>query len=221
MHEPKGETKNLPIGKTEQQVTKLGSQLSPEEEKLVTDVICKNKDLFSWTTVDMPNIHLEAMSHKLAIFKEARTVAQKKRKMGEERRQVVESEVKKLLEAGFIREVKYTMWLANMVMVKKSSGKWRMCTDFTDLNKAYPKGAYPLPSIDRLIDGASDHKVLSFLDAYSRDNQIPMYAPDRTKTTFITDQVNYYYDVIPFGLKTLRLLINASWIESSEIRLDE
>jgi len=85
--------------------------------------------------------------------------------MGEERRQAVEGEVKKLLEAGFIQEVKYTTWLANVVMAKKFSGKWRMCTNFTNLNKACPKDAYLLPSIDRLVDEAYMHKFFSFLDA--------------------------------------------------------
>jgi len=78
--------------------------------------------------------------------------------------------VEKLVEAGFVREIKYTTWLANVVMVKNSSGKWRICTDFTDLNKTYPKDAYPLPSIDRLVDEASRHNFLSFLDAYSGYN---------------------------------------------------
>ncbi|XP_014490737.1 uncharacterized protein LOC106753443 [Vigna radiata var. radiata] len=76
-----------------------------------------------------------------------------------------------------------------------------MCVDFTDLNKACPKDNYPLPSIDRLVDGASGHMVLSFLDAYSGYNQIPMYAPDRDNTAFITEQANYCYKVMPFGLK--------------------
>ncbi|MCI55736.1 gag-pol polyprotein, partial [Trifolium medium] len=70
-------------------------------------------------------------------------------------------------EAGFIEEIKYLSWLANVVMVKKANGKWRMCVDFTDLNKACPKDPYPLPNIDRLIDGASGYKMLSFMDAYS------------------------------------------------------
>lgn len=83
--------------------------------------------------------------------------------------------VKKLLEANFIREVKYTTWLANVVMVKKLNGQ-RMCTNFTDLNKACPKDSYPLPSIDALVDEASGFRVFSFLDAYSGHNQFPMYA---------------------------------------------
>jgi len=149
----------------------------------------------------MPGIHPNVMSHKLATFKEARSIAQKKWKMCEELKQVVEEEVKKLLEAGFVREIKYTTWLTNVVMVKKSSGKWRMRTNFTDLNKACPKDAYPLPSIDRLVDGASGHNFLSFLDAYSGYIQISMYDPDISKTTFIINQANYCYKVMPFGLK--------------------
>jgi len=152
----------------------------------------------------MSGIHPDIISHKLAIFKEARPVAQKKRKMGEERRQAVEEEVKKLVGAGFMKEIKYTTWLANVVMVKKASGKWRMCTDFTDLNKVCLKDAYPLPSIDRRVDGASGHNFLSFLDAYSGYNQIPMYGPDRPKMTFIIDRANYCYEVVPFGLKNAK-----------------
>jgi len=121
--------------------------------------------------------------------------------MGEERRRAVEEEVRKLEGADFIKEIKYTTWLANVVMVKKTSGKWRMCTDFTDLNKACPKDAYPLPNIDRLVDGASGHNFLSFLDAYSGYNQIPMYGPDKSKRAFITDRPNFCYEVMPFGLK--------------------
>jgi len=76
-----------------------------------------------------------------------------------------------------------------------------MCVDYTDLNKACPRDAYPLPNIDRLVDGATGNKVLSFLDAYSGYNQIPMAASDMNKTAFITDEANYFYRVMPFGLK--------------------
>jgi len=76
-----------------------------------------------------------------------------------------------------------------------------MCIDYTDLNKACPRDPYPLPNIDRLVDGAAGNKVLSFLDAYSGYNQIPMAASDMHKTAFITDDANYFYRVMPFGLK--------------------
>jgi len=64
----------------------------------------------------------------------------------------------------------YTTWLSNVVLVKKDNNKWRMWTDYTNLNKAFPRDAYPLPNIDRLVNGAADNKVLNFLDAYSGYN---------------------------------------------------
>jgi len=78
-----------------------------------------------------------------------------------------------------------------------------MCVDYTDLNKVCLRDAYPLPNIDRLVDGAAGNKVLSFLDAYSGYNQIPMVASDMNKTTFITDDANYFYRVMRFGLKNI------------------
>jgi len=74
-----------------------------------------------------------------------------------------------------IREIQYPKWLANVVLDKKTNGKWRMCVNFTDLNKACPKDSYPLPSIDALVDSASGCTLLSFLDAFSRYNQIWMH----------------------------------------------
>ncbi|XP_072073805.1 uncharacterized protein [Arachis hypogaea] len=99
------------------------------------------------------------------------------------------------------REVRFFSWLANVVMVRKSTGSWRMCEDFTYLNKACPKDSYPLPNIDRLVDDTLGYKVLSFMDGYSEYNQIQVHPNDEDKTTFITDQGNFCYKVMPFGLK--------------------
>jgi len=107
------------------------------------------------------------------------------------------------MKVGFIKKARYTTWLANMVMVKKSNGKWRMYVDYTDLNKACPKDSYPLLSIDRLVDGAIGHIILSFLYAYLGYNQIQMHPNDKEKTTFMTDSNNFYYEIIPFGLKNV------------------
>nr|KYP64946.1 Retrovirus-related Pol polyprotein from transposon 17.6 [Cajanus cajan] len=149
----------------------------------------------------MPGIYPRFLCHRLAVCRDARPIAQKKRKMGDEKRKAADAEVKKLLQAKFIREVTYTTWLANVVLVRKNNGKWRMCTDYTDLNKACPKDAYPLPCIDRLVDGASGHSIFSFLDAYSGYNQIRMHSADEEKTAFITESANFCYKVMPFGLK--------------------
>ena len=114
--------------------------------------------------------------------------------------------------AGFIREVYYPEWLANVVLVKKANGKWRMCVDFTDLNKACPKDSFPLPRIDQLVDSTAGHKLLTFMDAFSRYNQIRMTEEDQKKTAFITSQGLYCYKVMPFGLRnaeaTYQRLVN-------------
>lgn len=196
-----GETQPFVLGKTEDEITFMGRGLVENQAKEVGRVLADNKDLFAWVPSDMPGIHPEIISHKLSLFRDARLVAQKKRRLGSEKRQAVDEEVRKLLEAGFIREVKYTTWLANVVMVKKSNRKWRMCADFTDLNKACPKDTYPLPNIDRLVDEVSRYQVLIFLDAYSGYNQIPMYQLDSEKTAFITERSTYCYTVMSFGLK--------------------
>uniref|UniRef100_A0A2N9ESE1 Uncharacterized protein n=1 Tax=Fagus sylvatica TaxID=28930 RepID=A0A2N9ESE1_FAGSY len=107
----------------------------------------------------------------------------------------------KLLTAGFIREVFYPDWLANVVMVKKANGKWRMCVDFTDLNKACPKDSFPLPRIDQLVDSTAGHRLLTFMDAFSGYNQIMMDESDQEKTSFITSKGLFCYRVMPFGLK--------------------
>ena len=76
-----------------------------------------------------------------------------------------------------------------------------MCVDYTDLNRACPKDAYPFPNIDKLVDNSSSYKLLSFMDAYSGYNQIPMAKNDEEKTAFMTESGNYYYHVMPFGLR--------------------
>ena len=106
-----------------------------------------------------------------------------------------------MLEADFIREVYYPDWPANVVMVKKVNGKWRMCVDFTDLNKVCPKDSYPLLQIDTLVDSTTRNQLLSFMDTFSGYNQTKMEEADQEKTSFVTSQGLFYYKVMPFGLK--------------------
>ena len=97
--------------------------------------------------------------------------------MSTERLEAAKKQISKLITAGAIREIKYTEWLANPVLVQKE-GKWRMCVDYTDLNKACPKDDFPLPRIDQPVDSTSGCELMSFLDAYSGYHQIHMAKDD-------------------------------------------
>ena len=121
-----------------------------------------------------------------------------------EKENAIKEEVQKLTATKFIREIYYPDQLANIIMVKKANGKWRICVDFTDLNKTCPKDSYPLPRIDQLMDSTSGHRLLSFMDAFFGYNLIRMDEADQEKTSFITSQGLFCYKVMPFNLKNAR-----------------
>ncbi|XP_057418260.1 uncharacterized protein LOC130712443 [Lotus japonicus] len=196
--QPAEETKSVHLSG---RALKIESTLSKEQEDRLVELLKNNLDLFAWTIKDVPGIDPNVISHHLSIQQGAKPVVQARRRMGEEKDKEVQIETQKLLEGKFIREVQYPTWLANVVMVRKANGKWRMCTDYTSLNKVCPKDSYPLPNVDKLVNGASGNELLSLMDAYSGYNQIMMYRPDEEKTTFMTSQANYCYKTMPFGLK--------------------
>ena len=99
----------------------------------------------------------------------------------------------------------YPEWLANIVVVKKKIGKWCVCVDFTDSNKACPKGPFPMPRIDQLVDATMGHPWISFLDAFQGYHQIPLALDDQEMTTFVIPIENYHYKVMPFGLKNVEV----------------
>jgi hypothetical protein len=119
----------------------------------------------------------------------------------EEWRRAIGVELRKLLEAGFIKEVFHPTWLANPLFVKKKNGKWRMCVDYTSLNKACPKVPFPLPRIDQIVDLTAGYELLCFLDAYSGYHQIKMKESDQLATSFITLFGMFYYVMMSFGLR--------------------
>ena len=160
----------------------------------------------------MSGINPSFITHRLNVYPSSKPVRQKKRVFAPKRDNAIKEEVQKLATVEFIWEVYYPDWLANVVMVKKANGKWRMCVNFTNLNKACPKDSYHLPRIDQLVDSTVGHQLLSFMDAFSRYNQIKMDKADQEKTSFITSQGLFCYKVMPFGLKnagaTYQRLVN-------------
>ncbi|XXG59774.1 hypothetical protein AAC387_Pa04g1796 [Persea americana] len=149
----------------------------------------------------MPGIDPAVMCHKLNVDPNHKPVIQKARRTRVPQTEAVKEEVDKLLEAQAIKEVHFPQWLAKTVVVKKKTGRWRVCVNFTDLNTACPKDNFPLPKIDQLIDATTGHNRISFLDAYRGYHQIPLFVPDQEKTAFITPRGTYCYKVMSFRLK--------------------
>nr|CAE02216.2 OSJNBb0002N06.6 [Oryza sativa Japonica Group]CAH66592.1 OSIGBa0092G14.3 [Oryza sativa] len=150
---------------------------------------------------EVGGVPADLIMHHLAVKPDIKPRKQKLRKMSTDRQEAVKAEVQKLLRAGVIQEIDHPEWLANPVLVRKSNGKWRMCVDFTDLNKACPKDDFPLPQIDQLVDSTAGCELMSFLDAYSSYHQIHMNLLDIPKTFFITPFGTFCHLRMPFGLR--------------------
>jgi dsDNA-binding SOS-regulon protein len=150
----------------------------------------------------MSGVPRQLIDHSLNVDPNATTKRQHLRRFTDDRRNAIKKELAKLLTPGFIREVFHPEWLANPVLVrKKSSNKWRMCVDYTDLNKHCPKDPFGLPRIDQVIDSTAGCDLLCFLDCYSGYHHITIKEEDQEKTAFITPFGAYCYMTMSFGLK--------------------
>ena len=182
--------------------TRIGADLEGKIKKGLIHFLRENFFMFAWSHKDMPGIDPSVITHRLNVYPSSKPMRQKKRVFAPEKDNAIK-EVQKLTLVKFIREVYYPDRLANMVMVKKANGKWRMCVNFTNLNKAYHKDNYPLPRIDQLVDSTVGHKLLSFMVTFSKYNQIRMDETYQEKTSFVTNQGLFCYKVMPFGLKNV------------------
>jgi hypothetical protein len=130
----------------------------------------------------MPGVPRELAEHKLKVYPQARPIRQKMRRFTPDKREAIHAELARLVAAGFIREVLHPEWLANPVLVlKKNIVYWRMCVDYTDLNKHCPKDPFGLPRIDQVVDSTTRCSMLSFLDCYSGYHQISLIKEDEEK----------------------------------------
>jgi ribonuclease HI len=179
----------------------ISMSLATGERKCLIDLLHEYKDVFSWDYDEMPGIDPRLVAHSLNVEPDTRPVVQPMRTFHTEVEAQITQEVKKLLAAGFIKPIQHPQWLSNIVPVKKKNGQIRCCVDFRNLNKACPKDEFPLPNMDLLIDSAAGHALFSFMDGFSGYNQIRMSTKDAEKTTFRTPIGNFYYTVMPFGLK--------------------
>jgi len=183
---------------------KMGNLLEEPLQKEWIQSFHDYSKFFTWSYRDIPGIDENFMVNNLVLEEGEVLVNKKLRKLPFQVSLLVKKEIKKLLEAGFIMLIDYSKWMANVVLVKKPTREIRVCIDFRDLNKAYPKDDFPLPNIDMIIDSLAGYEMLSFMDGFSRYSQIKIKESDQHKIAFITPWGNFDYKVIPFGLKNAR-----------------
>jgi hypothetical protein len=174
--EPAKPLEEVVIG--EGKVLQIRTCLTSEIQEGLVDFLRGNLEVFALSHEDMPGINPEEIVHVLNVDLDMKPIKQKKRKFAPKRVEATAVEVEKLLRAQFIQEVYYPDWLVNIVLVKKSNRKWRMCVDFIDLNKACPKDSFPLPCIYALVNSTSEYESLNFMDAFFCYNQILMHLED-------------------------------------------
>src|ERR1043165_9347489 len=167
----------------------------------IADCILRFEDCLMKKPTDVTGIDPSVVVHRIPLLPGATPVKQKLRRMKPEWALKIKDEIAKQLEANFIEPIVYPKWLANVVPVPKKDGKVRMCFDYRDLNKAFPKDDFPLPHIDLLIDRMAGHEMVSLTDLAAGYNQILMHGPDKEKTSFISEWGTFCYRVMPFGLK--------------------
>jgi hypothetical protein len=151
----------------------------------------------------MPGVPRGLIEHKLHLDPLAKPVKQWIRRFAQDKKDVIKKEIARLLDASFIKEVCNPNWLANPVLVPKKNKEWRMCVNYTNLNKACEKDPFGLPWIDQVMGSMAGCSLLSFLDCYLGYHQIPLKEEDLIKTSFITPFGAFYYITMLFGLKSV------------------
>ena len=133
------------VGSDPERFFQVGSKLPPQEKEMLIDFLRQNVDVFAWDAYNALGVDPDFICHHLNVSPAVTPEKQPSRRPSKEHADAVREEVTKLKKAGAIKEVFYLEWLANTVVVKKKSGKWQVCLDFTDLNKACPKDPFPMP----------------------------------------------------------------------------
>jgi hypothetical protein len=171
----------------------ISQDISPSKETKLLSFLDKNNDVFAWQTSDLMGVSRSIIEHRLQVNPSTKPKKQKLCKMCDKKVVATKSEVQRLLDARFICEIQYPSCLANVVMVNKKNGKWRMCTYFTDLNKLCPEDDFPLSRIDKVVNSIARCEIMALLDYFSGYHQIWLRKEDKEKTSFVTPFSTYCY----------------------------
>uniref|UniRef100_A0A2N9EYS5 RNA-directed DNA polymerase n=1 Tax=Fagus sylvatica TaxID=28930 RepID=A0A2N9EYS5_FAGSY len=196
----------------------ISSKLTVEQEGSLVQLLKKHKTAIGWTIADIKGISPLVCTHKLHFEEEVKTSREPQRRLNPNMKEVVKSEVLKLLDAGIIYPIADSKWVSPTQVVPKKSGVtvvenelgelvptklvtgWRMCIDYRKLNAATRKDHFPLPFIDQVLERVAGHSFYCFLDGYSGYYQIEIDLEDQDKTTFTCPFGTYAFRRMPFGL---------------------
>ena len=170
-----------------------------QQEELIK-TLQKHSTAFAWEYIDMKGINPKTRIHHIYIEENCRPIRQPQRRMNPNLREIVKENLQKLLNVNFIYPISDSQWVSPLVIVPKKNGKWRVCIDYQEMNKATIKDHFPLPFIDQVLDTLAGKKYFSFLDGFSGYNKIQVALEDQDKTRFTCPWGTYAYRVIPFGL---------------------
>ncbi|XP_030923176.1 uncharacterized protein LOC115950066 [Quercus lobata] len=156
----------------------IGTSMKNQDKVEMLLFLMQNVNAFAWSLYEVPGVDPDFIVHKFNVDPSFHPKKQKLRRAANEHVDAVKLEVQRLKEAGVIREIFLSEWLVNTVVVKKKNGKWRVCVDFTDLNRACLKDPFPMPKIDQLVDATYGYPRMSFLDVFQGYHQIALAPED-------------------------------------------
>lgn len=162
----------------------VNNVLTNEQQKSLHTMLQEHATSFAWDYSDMKGIGTALCMQKIYSNDGYRPIRQPQRHMNLALREIVKTELQKLLNVGFIYPISNSEWVSPLVIVPKKGGKWRVCVDYSELNIATRKDHFPLPFIDQVLDSLAGKKYFSFLDGFTGYNQSKITPKDQDKTTF-------------------------------------
>ncbi|KAH9705552.1 Endonuclease [Citrus sinensis] len=243
---PKLELKPLPntleyafLGEESTLPVIISSPLNNEQKGKLLDVLKEHKGALGWTIADIKGINPVDCMHYIHLDENAKSTREMQRQLNPNMKEVVRTEVLKLLDASIIYPISDSSWVSPVQVVPKKLGvtvvtnadneliptrvttRWRVCIDYRKLNSVTRKDHFPLPFIDQMLDRLAGHEFYCFLDGYSGYNQIPIAPKDQEKTTFTCPFGTFAYRRMPFGLCiVLGYIISSNGIEVDKAKVD-
>eukprot|EP00253_Pinus_taeda_P032635 PITA_32635 len=141
-------TNNIPIEIEPRNFTNINPNLTTEQNQLLLQLLQKYKKAFAWDYMDMKGIHPNPCTHCIYLKYGCKPVRQPQRRMNIALKEVVKEELQKLLSDNFIYPISNNQWVSPLFIVPKKNGKWKVCVDYKELNKATQKDHFPLAFID-------------------------------------------------------------------------